>query len=141
MDRWLGDGGMPVIGLVGAALEAYGVDGEDLGWVEGRFVPTALACDPRTVVQAGVHAVLADACMHFAVDAALPRGDRARGTLELTTETMRPAHLGEPYRLRGEVVRLARRVAFAEAMVRDGDGRAVSRSTGTLLLHREARSS
>ena len=31
MDRWLGDGGMPIIGLVGGALTAYGVDGEDLG--------------------------------------------------------------------------------------------------------------
>ena len=47
MDRWLGDGGMPVIELVGGAFTAYGVDGEDLGWVEGAFVPEALACNPN----------------------------------------------------------------------------------------------
>ena len=137
MDRWLGDGGMPVIGLVGGALETYGVDGEDLGWVEGSFVPTALACNPHGVVQAGVHSVLFDACMNFAINAALPRGARTRGTLELKTETMRPAVAGEPYRLRGEVTRMARQVAFAEASMRDGDGRLVSRSTATFLLDRD----
>jgi acyl-coenzyme A thioesterase PaaI-like protein len=51
-------------------------------------------------------------------------------------ETMRPALVGESYRLRGEVVRLARQVAYAEATVSDADDRMVSRSTGTFLLHR-----
>ena len=32
---------------------------------------------------------------------------------------MRPARVGEPYRLRGEVVRMARQVAYAEATVSD----------------------
>ena len=36
MDRWLGDGGMELIGTVGASFDDYGVDGEDLGWVTGR---------------------------------------------------------------------------------------------------------
>ena len=40
MDRWLGDGGMAVIGQVGASFTAYGVDGEDLGWVEATWTPT-----------------------------------------------------------------------------------------------------
>jgi len=31
MERWLGDGGMAVIGAIGGAFETYGVDGEDLG--------------------------------------------------------------------------------------------------------------
>ena len=35
MDRWLGDGGMELIGTVGASFDDYGVDGEDLGWVAG----------------------------------------------------------------------------------------------------------
>ena len=39
MDRWLGDGGMQLIGTVGASFDDYGVDGEDLGWVAGTFVP------------------------------------------------------------------------------------------------------
>jgi acyl-coenzyme A thioesterase PaaI-like protein len=32
---------------------------------------------------------------------------------------------------------MARQVAYVEATVRDADGRLVSRSTGTFLLHRE----
>lgn len=136
MTRWLGDGGMPLIGALGASLDAYGVEGEDLGWVDGSFTPGELACNPQGTVQAGVHAVLLDACMNFAINAALARGDRTRGTLELKTETMRPATLGERYRVRGEVTRMARQVAFAEATLRDGEGRVISRSTGTFLLQR-----
>jgi len=136
MDRWLGDGGMPIIDVVGGGFTGYGVDGEDLGWVVGTFTPTDLACNPHGVVQAGVHAVLLDACMNFAVNAALSGRDRTQATLELKTETMRPARLGERYVLRGEVVRMARQVAYGEGTVRDGSGELVSRATGTFLLHR-----
>jgi len=137
MTKWLGDGGMPIIAEVGASLDSFGVDGEDLGWVEGSFVPAPLAANPAGVVQAGVHSLLLDACMNFAINAALAGRDRARATLELKTETMRPALVATPYRLRGEVVRLARQVAYAEATVRDEAGELVSRATGTFLLHRE----
>ncbi|HVA09368.1 MAG TPA: PaaI family thioesterase [Acidimicrobiales bacterium] len=136
MDRWLGDGGMPIIALVGGAFTEYGVDGEDLGWVAGTFTPEQLACNPHGITQAGVHSLLLDACMNFAINAALPWKDRTRGTLEMKTETMRPALLGTPYVLRGEVVRMAKQVAYSEAFVRDTDGELVSRSTGTFLLHR-----
>ncbi len=115
MDRWLGDGGMEVIGLVGAAFTSYGVDGEDLGWVEGTWTPTALACNPHGTAQAGIHALILDASMNFAINAALPGRDRTRGTLEMKTETMRPAKLGEPVAVRGDVVRMARQVAYGEA--------------------------
>jgi uncharacterized protein (TIGR00369 family) len=138
MDRWLGDGGMEVIGLVGAAFTAYGVDGEDLGWVEATWVPTALACNPHGTAQAGIHALVLDAAMNFAINAALSGKDRTRGTLEMKTETMRPAQLGVTVAVRGEVVRMARQVAYAEATTKDADGRIVSRSTGTFLLHRDA---
>jgi uncharacterized protein (TIGR00369 family) len=136
MDRWLGDGGMPIIGAVGGALTGYGVDGEDLGWVAGTFNPEELACNPHGVTQAGVHSLLLDACMNFAINAALPGRDRTRATLELKTETMRPALRGSAYALRGDVVRMARQVAYGEASVRDQDGELVSRATGTFLLHR-----
>ena len=136
MDRWLGDGGMEIIGLVGARFSEYGVDGEDLGWVAGSFSPGELACNPHGVTQAGVHALLLDASMNFAINAALCGRDRTRATLEMKTETMRPAALGASFRVRGEVVRMARQVAYAEATVRDNDDKLVSRSTGTFLLHR-----
>jgi len=136
MDRWLGDGGMPIIAAVGASFDDYGVDGEDLGWASGSFVPTSLACNPHGIVQAGVHSLLLDAAMNFAINAAMPGRSRTRATLELKTEVMRPASVGEHYRLRGDVVRMARQVAYAEATLHDGEDRLASRSTGTFLLHR-----
>jgi uncharacterized protein (TIGR00369 family) len=136
MDRWLGDGGMPLLSQLGATLDSYGVEGEELGWVEGAFSPSPLACNPHGAVQAGVHAVLFDAAMNFAINAALAPGDRTRGTLELKTETMRPALRTGRYALRGDVTRLARQVAFAEAALHDDEGRVVSRATGTFLLDR-----
>jgi acyl-coenzyme A thioesterase PaaI-like protein len=136
MERWLGDGGMPIIGLVGGAFTEYGVDGEDLGWVAGTFTPTDLACNPHGVTQAGVHSLLLDACMNFAINAALPGRARTRGTLEMKTECMRPALKGSDYTLRGEVVRMAKQVAYGEATMRDAERTLVSRATGTFLLHR-----
>ncbi len=138
MDRWLGDGGMAIIGVVGGSFEAYGVDGEDLGWVTGRFDPTELACNPHGVVQAGVHSVLLDAAMNFAINAALVGRDRTNATIEMTTELMRPASRDQRYSLRGEVVRLTRQIAYAEASITSHEGKLVSRATGTFLVHREA---
>ena len=136
MDRWLGDGGMPIIELVGGSFDAYGVDGEDLGWVEGTFTPTTLACNPHGIVQAGVHSLLLDAAINFAINAALRGRDRTKATLELKIETMRAALEGQSYALRGDVVRMARQVAYGEGVVRDAEGQIVSRATATFLLHR-----
>ena len=136
MDRWLGNGGMPVIEAIGARFDAYGVDGEDLGWVTGTFTPTDMACNPHGVTQAGIHSLLLDAAMNFAINAALPSKARTRGTLEMKTECMRPALKGERFELRGEVVRMAKQVAYGEATVRAANGVLVSRATGTFLLHR-----
>src|SRR5712692_330468 len=95
MDRWLGDGGMAIIAAIGGGLEAYGVasDGkpDGLGWVTGRWIPTALACNPHGIVQAGVHGIVLDAAMNFAINAGLEGRDRTRATLEMKTETMRVA--------------------------------------------------
>ena len=137
MDRWLGDGGMAIIGAIGGSMDAYGVDGEDLGWVNGTFIATELACNPHGTVQAGVHSVLLDAAMNFAINAALRGRDRTQATIEMTTELLRPASLGDRYVLRGEVVRLTRQIAYAEATVSTTDGKLVSRASGTFLVHRD----
>ncbi len=89
-----------------------------------------MAGNPHGVVQAGVHGLLLDAAMNFAINSALAGRDRTRATLEMKIETMRPAMVGETYRLRGEVVRMARQVAYAEATVvgrRGPDGEPVDR--------------
>ena len=137
MDRWLGDGGMAIIGAVGGSFEHYGVDGEDLGWASGLFAPTNLACNPHGTGQAGVHALLLDAAMNFSINAALPGRDRTQGTIEMTTELLRPAAIGERYALRGEVVRLTRQIAFAEATLTNAEDKLVSRSSGTFLIQRD----
>jgi len=136
MDRWLGDGGMALLAAVGGTLESYGVDGEDLGWAEGSFVALELSANPHGVVQAGVHAVLLDAAMNFAINAALRGRDRTEATIEMTTELLRPALVGEKYALRGEVVRLTRQIAYAEATLVGAEAKLVSRATGTFLVRR-----
>jgi len=136
MDRWLGDGGMAIIGALGGAFESYGVDGEDLGWVSGSFTPTQLACNPHGAVQAGVHSVLLDAAMNFSINAALLGRDRTEATIEMTSELMRPALLVAHYAVRGDVVRLTRQIAYAEATITSEEGKLISRSTGTFLVHR-----
>lgn len=136
--RWLGDGGMPLLAELGASFEDYGVEGDDRsGWAVASWTPTPLACNPHGIVQAGVHAVILDAAMNFAVNAGLSGRDRSRATLEMKTETMRPAAAGDRLAVRGTVVRLARQVAYAEARVEDADGRLVSRATATFLVQRE----
>jgi acyl-coenzyme A thioesterase PaaI-like protein len=50
---------------------------------------------------------------------------------------MRVANSGDHLALRGQVVRQAKQVAYAEATVHSADGQLVSRATGTFLLHRD----
>ena len=64
----------------------------------GSFTPTELACNPHGTVQAGVHAVVLDAAMNFAINAALRGRDRTEATIEIKSEMMRPALLGRALR-------------------------------------------
>lgn len=133
MDRWLGDGGMPVIDAVGASFDGYGE-----GWATATWTPTVMACNPHGIVQAGVHSVLLDAAMNFAINAGLDGRDRTKATLEMKTECVRAAVKDGTYAVKGEVLRMTKQIAFAEARVVDADGQLLSRSTGTFLLHRDA---
>jgi uncharacterized protein (TIGR00369 family) len=136
MDRWLGDGGMAIIGALGASFDGYGAD--DDGWSTALWVPTELACNPHGIVQAGVHSVVLDAAMNFAINAGLAGRDRTRATLEMKTELMRVANAGDRLSVRGQVTRQAKQVAYAEAAIRTEQGATVSRATATFLLHRDA---
>jgi uncharacterized protein (TIGR00369 family) len=77
-----------------------------------------------------------DAAMNFAVNAGLSGRDRTKATIEMKTETMRPASSGEVLAVRGAVVRETRQIAFAEARIENAQGQLVSRATGTFLIHR-----
>ena len=137
MSRWLGDGGMPILAAIGVSFDDYGTEDDDrAGWATASWVPKPMACNDQGFVQAGVHAVVLDAAMIFAVNAGLPGRDRTGAALELKTETMRSAAGGERLAVRGAVMRQTKQVAFAEARIEDAKGRLVSRSTGTFLVQR-----
>lgn len=138
MTRWLGDGGAPILAAIGVRFDDYGIEDDDrAGWATASWEPKAVACDHKGVVQAGVHAVVLDAAMSFAVNAGLSGKNGTGAALELKTETMRPASCGEQLAVRGAVMRKAKQVAFAEARIEDEKGRLVSRSTGTFLIQRD----
>jgi uncharacterized protein (TIGR00369 family) len=130
MDNALGDGGMPLLGELGVTFERYGE-----GWVEATWVPTERACNPAGPVHGGVYAVVHDAAMNFATNAALERGDRA-ATISITYSTMRPAAAGDTLAVRGEVVRITKQIAYLETTVTNLDGELVSKATGTFILRR-----
>jgi uncharacterized protein (TIGR00369 family) len=131
MDRSLGDGGMALLGQLGISFDAYGD-----GWATAKWTPTELACNPAGAVHGGVYGVIHDAAMNFATNAALESGDRA-ATLELKYSTMRSAQAGDALTVRGEVVRLARQVAYLETAIHDAAGDAVSKGTGTFFVRRK----
>jgi uncharacterized protein (TIGR00369 family) len=132
MDRSLGDGGMALLAQLGISFDEYGE-----GWATAKWTPTELACNPAGSVHGGVYGVVHDAAMNFATNAALESGDRA-ATLELKYSTMRAAQAGDPLTVRGEVVRLARQVAYLETAIYDAAGELVSKGTGTFFVRRKA---
>jgi uncharacterized protein (TIGR00369 family) len=132
MDKWLGDGGMPIIGALGCSFDSYGD-----GWSGATWTPTDLACNPHGYVQAGVHDVVLDAAMNFAINATLDGRDRTRSTIDMSSDYLRAAFKEVTFAVRGEVTRLTKQVAFASATLTDPDGNIVSRATGRFLLHRE----
>lgn len=136
MDKWLGTGGMELIGKLGASFETYGVNENNLGWVRGSWVPTELCLNPHKIAQAGVQAVLLDALMNFAVNTSLEGKDHTKATLEMKLELLRPATKGITYNLYGCISHITRQIAFGYAEISDDNANVISKSTGTFLLKR-----
>lgn len=132
MQRSLGDGGMPLLADLGLTFESYGE-----GWTEASWIPTERACNPLGGVHGGVFGVIHDAAMNFALNSALESGDRA-ATLDVTYQMIRPAAVGDRLRVRGEVVRVAKQVAYASCSVHGAGGDEVSRGSATFLLRRRS---
>jgi uncharacterized protein (TIGR00369 family) len=131
MDRWLGDGGMPVIDAIGGSIDEYGE-----GWCRGKWTPTKMACNPHDGVQAGVYAVMLDAAMNFAINASLEGKDRTRATLEMKTDCLKGAVLGEELTVLGKLDRMTKLIAFSSAEIRNAKDELICRSTGTFMVHR-----
>src|SRR5437868_14415822 len=131
MDRSLGAGGMALLAQLGISFDEYGE-----GVATAKWTPTELACNPAGTVHGGMYGVVHDAAMNFATNAALESGDRA-ATLELKYSTMRAAQAGDALTLRGEVVRLARQVAYLETPSHDAAREPVSKAPGTVFGRRQ----
>ena len=130
MDKALGDGGMALLGQLGVDFLRYGE-----GWVEAVWAPTESACNPVGGVHGGVYAVVHDAAMNFATNSALARGESG-ATISITYATMRGAKVGDELQVRGEVVRLARQIAYLETTITNAESQVVSKASGTFILRR-----
>ena len=125
---------MPLLANLGLSFDGYGEGSADAAWI-----PTELACNPGGIVHGGVYGVIHDAAMNFATNSALERGDRAT-TLDLQYQTIRGAGAGDVLRVRGEVTRVTRLVAYVQSDVRDAEDQVVSKATATFILRRASES-
>ncbi|GAB6876504.1 PaaI family thioesterase [Thermaerobacter litoralis] len=85
-------------------------------------------------VHGGALATLVDGAMSNAILSRLPAGDRIGGTIELSIRFLEPA--AGTLVAEGRVLRLGGRIAFAQADVRDADGRHVATAQGSYVLVR-----
>ena len=102
----------------------------------GHVDATKLACNPHDGVQAGVYGIMFDAAMNFAINASLEGKDRTKATLEMKTDCMKGAALGDKLTIHGKLDRMTKLIAFSSAEVRNEAGDVVCRSTGTFMVHR-----
>ncbi len=128
VDRWLAERTPPVVAALGVTFARGGVDGEDLGWVEGGFAPDLAAGGPDGVVSGGVLAVVLGAAMALAVDVVDMAPGPSSSITALTIAIERDARCGEVLELRGEVEGLTRVGGSAQATVTDATGALVARA-------------
>ena len=136
VDEWLADHTPAVVVALGGLFTRCGVDGEDLGWVDGTFTPAALAGDPDGIVPGGVLAVVLGTAMTVAVDVVAMADGASATVAALTMAVTRSPRCAEALTLRGEVAALQRTGGSAEASLTDGDGVLVARATATLSRRR-----
>lgn len=87
-------------------------------------------CNSAGNLQGGVLAAFADALLGAATSAHLDT-DTYPALAEMKLSVFRPAPSGTTLYGRGYVLKRGPRVLFAEAEVRDGDGRLIAKASGT----------
>jgi uncharacterized protein (TIGR00369 family) len=96
--------------------------------------PGEMHYNPMGGVHGGYAATLLDSACGIAVHTML-EPDQGFTTLELKVSYLRGMNERTgPVRAEGRVVNIGRRVAFAEADIRDADGRLMATATSTLLV-------
>ncbi|MGN6818347.1 MAG: PaaI family thioesterase [Sphingomonas sp.] len=96
--------------------------------------PQEMHYNPMGGVHGGYAATILDSACGFAVLSML-QADQSFTTLELKVSYLRGmTDRTGPIRAEGRIVNMGRRVAFAEADIRDADGRLMATATSTLLV-------
>lgn len=123
-------GGRPPIG---ETLDFSLIDAGD-GWAAFAGTPGLSAYNPIGTIHGGYAATLLDSACGCAVHSKLT-SDQAYTTLELKVSYHRPltADTGS-LRAEGRVISIGRRAAFAEATLKDAEGRLYASATSTLMV-------
>lgn len=117
----------PIAELAGARLIAGG-EGEAVF----RCLPDQSWLNPLGLIHGGLLCTLLDSAMGVAVQMTQPVG-RGYATIELKVSYLKPVALdGSELEARGRVIRVGRRIAFAEAHAYDAQGGLVGHATSSL---------
>lgn len=105
----------------------------DPGEVEFSCTPDDSAYNRLGSVHGGLLCTLLDSAIGCAVGTTLAAGVEYT-SLEIKVSYVRRAHGGSPLRTRGWVIKPGRRVAFAEADIRDDSGKVIATGSGSCLV-------
>jgi uncharacterized protein (TIGR00369 family) len=121
----------PMAALIGAELVSVG-DGEAVF----RCAPDESTYNPLGMVHGGLLCTLLDTAAGCSVHTLLPAG-AGFATIEINVSFLKPlfANAGE-IEVRGQALKVGRRVAFAEAHARDQSGELVGHATTSLAINR-----
>jgi uncharacterized protein (TIGR00369 family) len=103
------------------------------GEVVFRCVPDDSTYNPLGTVHGGLLCTALDSAAGCAVHTTLAAGV-GYTSAEIKVNYMRPAAAGTALTIRGWVTKPGRRLAFAEAEIRDPDDRQVANATSSLLI-------
>ena len=118
----------PIASLLGFEITDIG-DGE----VRFAVTPDEAVYNPLGMVHGGLACTLLDTVLGCAAQTTLPAGT-AYTSVELKVSYLRPIHAGVPLVAHGWVTKPGRRVAFAEADIRDPDGKVLATASSSLLV-------
>jgi uncharacterized protein (TIGR00369 family) len=118
----------PMAALVGAELLEVG-DGEAVF----ACTPDESTYNPIGIVHGGLLSTLLDTAAECAVHTLLPAG-AAFSSIELKVSFLAPLRADDRIEVRGRVLRVGRRVAFAEAHAHDERGELVGHATTSIAI-------
>jgi uncharacterized protein (TIGR00369 family) len=117
-----------------AQLLGMGVESVAKGEVVFTVAPHESQYNPLGVVHGGVACTVLDTVVGCAVHTTLEQG-WFYTSIDLNVSYLRPFTLATgPLRVTGRVTKPGRRVAFAEGVAVDGEGRAIATATSSLLV-------